>query len=145
MATLFIHADERYYLARWEYAAAVFRIVARDYRQVLTEEIAQDHHHTILLQTGSDLIDLESDLARLGRAAPVERWEPWARAAWQALAPLVLEHRTWRIPALDLGNDQIADALVRRKQLEEQFNAALLGGGPAPEEFEPTVVTTGDR
>jgi hypothetical protein len=147
MTTLFIHTDERAVLARWEYAAAVFRIVARDYRQVLTEDIAQDRHHTILLQTGSDLIDIETDLTRVGREPPVGRWEPWAQAAWQALVPLVHEHRKWRIPAPDLGNDLIADALIRRKVLEERFNAVLLRGEFAtPEAVEPAVVvTTGGR
>jgi hypothetical protein len=143
MTTLFIHADERHYLAKWEYASAVFRIVARDYRQVLTEEIAQDRHHTILLQTGSDMIDIQTDLSRLGATAPVDRWEKWAQAAWQALFPLVLEHRTWRIPAMEMPDDLIADALVRRKLLEEKFNAVLLQGDSAtPDEIGPTAVVT---
>lgn len=148
MTTLFVHADERHYLARWEFASAILRIVARDYRQVLAGEISQDRHRTILIQTGSDLIDIETDLARLGVATPADQLEPWVQAVWQALVPLVLELRTWRLPAPEMPIEQIESALIRRKALEEQFNDVLRqGDSAAPDAVAPAavVVTTNGR
>lgn len=143
MTTLFVHADERHYLARWEYAAAILRIVARDYRQVLAGEIAQDRHRTILIQTGSDLLDIETDLARLGVASPADQLEPWVQAVWLTLVPLVLELRTWRLPAPDMPIELIESALIRRKALEEQFNDVLRQKETAaPDVIGPAVVVT---
>lgn len=143
MTTLFVHADERHHLARWEYAAAILRIVARDYRQVLAGEMPQDRHRTILIQTGSDLIDLETDLARLGVPSPADQLEPWAQAVWQALVPWVLELRTWRLPAPAMPIELIESALIRRKALEEQFNTVLRRGeSAAPDAIEPVAVVT---
>ncbi len=143
MTTLFVHADERHYLARWEYAAAILRIVARDYRQVLAGEISQDRHRTILIQTGSDLIDIETDLARLGVASPADHLEPWVRAVWKALVTLALELRTWRLPAPDMPIELIESALIRRKTLEEHFNDVLRqGDSAAPDAVGPTAVVT---
>lgn len=143
MTTLFIHADERHYLARWEYTTAVLRIVARDYCQVLAGDIPQDRHRTIMIQTGSDLLDIEADLGRLGVSSPADRLEPWVQAVWQALVPLVLELRTWRLPAPDMPIELIESALIRRKALEEQFNAVLrLGGSATPDAVRPTAVVT---
>lgn len=126
MADLFLQIDGRFLQAKWDFAFAVFRIVARDYRAVLAGERPQERHRTILIQVASDLLDVETDLFRLGISSPAEQLSQSDFELWDAVVPLVRELRLWRIPRADLDIAVIEEALYRRKMLEERFNAVLL-------------------
>lgn len=128
MPDLFVVPDDRFLLAKWDHVIAVFRIVARDYRNVLAGVIPPDRHRTILIQTVSDLLDLETDLHRLGKQSPAVKFDGWLRDAWQAAAQLVVELRAWRFPHDAMPVDDIEQAMLCRKLAEERFNAVITEG-----------------
>jgi hypothetical protein len=134
MPDLFINPDEQFLLARWDHLTAIFRIVIRDYHRVLTGEETPDRHRTIIIQTVSDLIDLEADLFRLGKDSPSDLFDSRVQAAvgW------VGELRGWRFPHPNMTVEEIEESLVRRKLAEERFNAALQCDGDP--ECSPTLV-----
>lgn len=124
MPDLYFVPDERHLLAKWDYLLAVFRIVARDYKRVLGEEIRHDRHNTILKQTVSDLLDVEADLFRVGKGSPVAEFGPWMMEAWAAAVAWVREFRT-AIPLDAMPVDDIEELLERRKRTENCFNVAV--------------------
>lgn len=138
MPDLFINPDERFLLARWDHLTAIFRIVIRDYHRVLTGEETPDRHRTIIIQTVSDLIDLEADLFRLGKDSPSDLFDSRVRVAWQAAVAWVGELRGWRFPHPNMTVEEIEESLVRRKLAEERFNAALQCDGDP--DCSPTLV-----
>ncbi len=125
MADLFILPDERALLARWDFHTSVFRIVAREYRRVLDGSVPADRHRLIVVQTVSDLLELQDDLARLGTPDPAAAFSGWVRAAWDAAVLWVCELRAWRIPPDSLPVAEIEAALERRQSLESRFTSAL--------------------
>jgi hypothetical protein len=128
MPDLFVVPDDRFLLAKWDHLIAVFRIVAREYRQVLSGLLPPDRHRTILIQTVSDLLDLETDLHRLGKRSPADGFDGWLRDAWRSAAVWVAELRVWRFPHESMPVDDIEQSLVCRKHAEERFNAVVSGG-----------------
>ncbi len=125
MPDLFINPDERFLLAKWDHLSAVLRIVTRDYRRVLTGDTVPDRHRTIIIQTVSDLLDLDADLVRLGKDSPSAVLTGWSRAVWHAAAAWVSELRTWRFPHESMPVADIEHSLVCRKLAEEEFNAVV--------------------
>ena len=133
MPDLFVIPDDRFLLAKWDHLIAVFRIVAREYRQVLAGVTPPDRHRTILIQTVSDLLDLETDLYRLGKESPAVQFDGWLRDAWQTAAVWVAELRAWRFPHQAMQVIDIEQSLVCRKLAEERFNAVVAdSAGSAP-------------
>jgi hypothetical protein len=131
VSDLFITPDERFLLAKWDHLTAVLRIVARDYQRVLAGHTAPDRHRTLIIQTVSDLLDLETDLFRLGKDSPADQFDGWVRGVWQAATAWVGELRAWRFPHPSMPVDDIESSLVRRKLAEERFNAAVTDDGKA--------------
>lgn len=125
MPDLFLVPDDRFLLAKWDHLIALFRIVSRDYRRVLAGETAPDRHRNILVQTVSDLLDVEADLFRLGKDSPSTRLAAGVSGAWLAAAAWVGELRAWRFPHESMPVDEIEQSLVGRKLAEERFIAAL--------------------
>ncbi len=140
MPDLFLVPDDRFLLAKWDHLIAVFRIVARDYRRVLAGETALDRHRTILIQTVSDLLDLEADLFRLGKDSPSAGLGGGVGAAWLTAAAWVGELRAWRFPHESMPVDEIEQSLLGRKLAEERFIAAVGGLGGEPAADTPTVL-----
>lgn len=131
MPDLFVVPDDRFLLAKWDHLIAVFRIVARDYAQVITGVTKPDRHRTILIQTVSDLLDLEADLFRLGKDSPAVAFQGELRVLWRAAAEWVRELRSWRFPHEAMPVDDIEDSLLRRKLAEERFNTTLADSNDA--------------
>jgi hypothetical protein len=142
MPDLFLVPDDRFLLAKWDHLIAVFRIVARDYRRVLAGEVPPDRHRTILIQTVSDLLDVEADLFRLGKDSPSAGLGSGVAAAWVAAASWVGELRAWRFPHDSMPVHEIEKSLLGRKLAEERFVAAVcdLPDEAAPAADTPTVL-----
>lgn len=125
MTDLFLLPDDRVLLAKWDYLASVFRIVAREYRRVLDGSVSADRHRTILIQTVSELIDVEADLYRLGTADPAAGFKGWMKVGWEVASAWVRELRAWRLPPASVSVADIEAALERRQRLEVAFVAAV--------------------
>lgn len=132
MADLSLHTDARYLHARWDFQFAVFKIVARDYRAVLDGTRNQELHRDILIQTVADLLDTEAGLTRRAQPSPAADLDPPDRELWLAAVSWVRELHRWRIPPADLPLTELGADLVLRKELEEQFNAAVRRGEDEP-------------
>lgn len=142
MSDLFVYPDDRYLRYKWDVQFSTFRIVARDYRAVLTGDRVQERHRLILIQTASDLLDTDANLTRLGEPSLTFGLAEADRRLWAAADAWVTELRSWRIPPADMSVADIEVALRRRKTLEEQFNDVILGvaGGVDPAVTPPPVV-----
>lgn len=125
MPHLFIQPDDRFLRSQWEHLFATFRIVVRDYRDVLQGVRGHRRHRGILVQLVSDLIDVEADLVRMGQESPADQLTGDVRGVWLAAAALAHELRLWRIPQDRMTVPQIEAALSRRKALEEWFNSLV--------------------
>lgn len=130
MPDLFFLPDDRYLRSRWDRTLALFRIVAREYRDVLTGVRKEDYHRAILLQAVVDLLDAEADLLRRGVPTPVSEFDPPELIVWTCAVPLVRELLRWHIPGDWVTHPEFEGALDRRKELEERFNNVLLKTTP---------------
>lgn len=138
MPDLFFLPDDRYLRSRWDCKLALFRIVAREYRDVLRGVREQDHHRTILLQAVVDLIEADRDLLRRGVPSPVSEFDVPELLIWKCAVPLVRELLRWHIPGDWVQRPEFEDTLDLRKELEERFNTALLNAtSGAPTEVTP--------
>ncbi len=142
MHDLFFIPDERILLAKWDHLAAVFRVVVRDYKQVLAGDTPADRHRSILIQTVSDLIDLETDLFRMGKDSPAVGQTAHTEAVWQAAVTWVQQLRAWRFPHESMSVADIEHSLVCRKLAEEEFNAVVCDG-PTDPVSAPTLLVQG--
>ena len=140
MPDLFLVPDERILLAKWDFLTSVFRIVSREYRRVLDGSLPSDRHRVVLIQTVSDMLDVEADLYRLGSTDPAAEFEGWMVAGWETAAAWVRELRTWRIPPPQVSVPAIEEALERRQSLEAAFVAVVFTDGPHDASDDPPAV-----
>lgn len=142
MSDLFL-TNERFLLAKWDYLMSLFRIVARDSRRAdgwadgptLTEADQSepfDRHRTILMQTVSDLLDLEADLLRMDENSPAGELEGRWRELWETAAAWVREERVWRYPPRHQEAEEIDAVLVRRAAAEKRFIDVVVALWPTP-------------
>jgi hypothetical protein len=140
---LFLHSEwknvplDRRLQHRWDVTFNTFKIVARDYRDVLIGRRPDHRHRAVLLQITTALLAIEHALNEVKAPLPVEQLEAEDREMWASLVPLVREfereagrNRDGQEPATRQAEVKVvAD---RCKALEEQFHAVLLrtaGGG----------------
>lgn len=139
MTDLFLHPDARLLELRWGYLMSVFRITLRDYRRVIAKRTRIDSHETILVQTVSDLLDLEVELFRMGKSSPAEAFTGDQRTLWTEATALVKERRLWRVPHDHLPNEEVRYALEMRKADLEHFRGVLCAVWPQPVDDGPAV------
>jgi len=142
MSDLFLMTDDRLLLSKWDYGFSLLEIVARDYRSVLRGERYARRHRTILVQTVSDLLDVETDLTRLGATPPSARLTGPARELWQAATELVCELRQWRVPPVAVSADSVEAADRTRRVLEGRMNDVILDLPDAAEEADADTIVT---
>lgn len=141
MPDLFL-TNEHYLKARWDYLMSVVRIVARDScrpdRQPAPPTAGDDEgepfdrHRTILMQTVSDLLDVEADLLRLDEESPAGKLKGRWRELWQTAAAWVREERVWRFPPRRQEAQEINPVLDRRAAAEKRFIDVVVGLWPTP-------------
>lgn len=142
MPDMFLHPDDHYLLAKWEHLLSVFRITTRDYRRVLAGDAATDRHRTVIIQTVSDLLDVEVDLFRLGKDSPAGKLQGRSREVWQAAAAWVSQLREWRLPHDSKSVADIELALECRKLAEEGFIATVCDRPVEPADAPTLLVRT---
>jgi hypothetical protein len=139
MSDLFLLTDDRFLLGKWDYAFSLLDIVARDYSHVLRGERFARRHRTILIQTVSDLIEIEADLVRMGATPPSARLTGQSLELWRAASEFVTDLRRWRVPQEGAHSASVEAADRSRRILEEQLNDVILELAP------PTSATEVDE